>query len=215
MKKQWILRAVIYAIGVMILVVGATLGTKTGLGIDPVNAIPFALDGAFGIGFPFAVFIFFSILIVLEFLIRGKHRRWRDLLQLPFSFVFSALLGVLGNVLQLPNELLWQRVLLLAMSIVLTGVGVSMIVNMQIVPNPADGMAQTLSCAMKKEMGLAKNIFDLTCVSTAFLIDLLFGTLWTSVGIGTVFSTIFIGRVIALFNRCFQKKMLVLAGLQE
>jgi len=215
MKKQWTWRVALYAVGVNTLALGATLGTKTGLGISPINAIPFALDSAFGMGFSVAVFWFYSVLIALEFLIRGKHRRWRDLLQLPFSFVFSAMLDVYGSVLQIPNEQLWQRLLLLAVSIILTGIGVSMSVSMQLVPNPADGMAQTIGWAIKKEMGLGKNILDATCVSTAFLIDLLFGTIWTSIGIGTVVATIFIGRVVALFNHMCRERMLALSGLQE
>lgn len=215
MKKQWLWRGGIYAVGIFTLALGATLGTKTRLGISPITSAPFAISSAFGLSLSTGVFVFYSILIALEFLIRGKHRRWRDLLQLPFSFVFSALMGVFEKALPMCGEPIWQRLLVLMVAIVLTGVGIAMVVNMQLVPNPPDGMVQAVSWATKKDMGLCKNAMDLFCVSVAFLIDLLFGTLWTSVGVGTVIFSLLCGRVVSVFNRCCREKMESLAGLKE
>ena len=213
MKHAFLRRIGIYAEGVMILAMGATLGTKTGLGISPINAIPFALNSAFGIPFSVAVFGFYMVLISAEFIIRGKHRRWRDLFQLPFSVVFSSLLGLFENVMAVP-ESLWQRLAVLTASILLLGLGVCLMVNMRIAPNPADGLADTIGWAIKKDMGLGKNILDFCCVTTAFVIDVVFGNIWTSIGVATVISSIFIGRAVYLFNRLFQKKILRLAGLE-
>ena len=212
MKKTTLWRFAIYAVGVAVLAMGASLGTKTGLGISPINAIPFALNSAFGVPFSVAVFGFYMVLIAVEFLLRGKHRRWRDLLQLPFSVVFSSLLGLFENVLQVPDAL-WQRLAVLTASILLLGLGVALIVNMRIAPNPADGLADTIGWKLKRDMGLGKNILDFCCVTVAFLIDVVFGTLWTSIGVATVISSIFIGRAVYLFNRLLQTKILRLAGL--
>lgn len=212
MKKTVIWRIGIYAVGVMVLAMGATLGTKTGLGISPINAIPFAVNSAFGVPFSVAVFGFYMVLISAEFIIRGKHRRWRDLFQLPFSVVFSSLLGLFENIMTVP-ESLWLRLAVLTASILLLGLGVCLMVNMRIAPNPADGLADTIGWAIKKDMGLGKNILDLCCVTGACIIDGVFGTLWTSIGVATVISSIFIGRAVYLFNRLLQKKILVLAGL--
>ena len=213
MKHAFLRRIGIYAVGVMILAMGATLGTKTGLGISPINAIPFALNSAFGIPFSVAVFGFYMVLISAEFIIRGKHRRWRDLFQLPFSVVFSSLLGLFENVMAVP-ESLWMRLAVLTASILLLGLGVCLMVNMRIAPNPADGMSDTIGWALKRDMGLGKNILDFCCVAFAFAVDALFGTLWTSIGITTVVSSIFIGRAVYMFNRLLQKKILRLAGLE-
>ncbi len=212
MKKTLVWRLAIYLVGVLILALGATLGTKTGMGISPINAIPFAVNAAFGIPFATAVFIFYVCLITLEFLIRGKHRRWRDLLQLPFSVVFSSLLGVFGEFFVVPDDV-WQRWAVLAASIVLLGLGVALMVNMRIAPNPADGLSDTIGWALKRDMGLGKNILDISCVTVAFFIDLLFGTIWTSIGIATVVSSLLIGRFVYLFNRLLKARILALAGL--
>ena len=214
MKKATIWRWSIYTLGVVILAMGAILGTKTGMGISPINAIPFALNSAFGVPFSLAVFGFYMVLIAVEFLLRGKHRRWQDLFQLPFSVVFSSLLGLFENVMEVPESIV-MRFIVLAASILLLGLGVALMVNMRIAPNPADGLADTIGWKLKRDMGLGKNILDACVVTIAFFIDLIFGTLWTSIGIATVLSSIFIGRAVYLFNRLLQRKILALAGLEK
>jgi len=214
MKKRVLWRGAIYLVGVFILALGATLSTKTGMGISPINAVPFAFSNAFGIPFPRAVLVLYIVLIALEFFIRGKYRRWRDLLQLPFSVVFSSLLDLFENVMQMP-DVLWQRIAVLMASILLLSLGICFILNMRIASNPSEGLADTIGWALKKDMGLGKNILDACAFAIAFFIDLAFGTLWTSVGIGTLISSVLIGRAVYLFNRLLQKKILALAGLEK
>jgi len=87
---------------------------------------------------------------------------------------------------------------------------------MKLFQHQIDGLKLTEghpNCALYWDMGLGKNILDACCVTVAFCIDLMFGTLWTSIGVATVISSIFIGRAVYLFNRLLQKKILALAGL--
>jgi uncharacterized membrane protein YczE len=214
MKKTTLWRAGLYAAGAVILALGAALGTKTGLGISPSTSVPFSLKSAFGIDFAMANFCVYCVMIAIQLIIRGKNRRWQDLLQLPFSFVFSALLGLFDGLIEVP-ELLWQRLAVMAVSIVLIGLGVCLMVNMRILPNPPDGLANALGWAIKKDLGLAKNILDFSCVVISFLVDVLFGTIWSSIGVGTVIFTVFIGRSVHLFNRLLKVRILSLAGLEK
>lgn len=215
MKTHRIWRAAIYISGIFILALGAVLSTKTGMGVSPITSVSYAVANAFAINFAVSIFLFYSVLVFCQFLIRGKNRRWSDLLQLPFSVFFSVLLDLFDKVLQLQFDQWWQNLMLLMLAIVFTGVGVSMTVNMQLVPNPADGMAHTIGWAIKKEMGLAKNLLDFGCVTIAFLIDLLFGQIFDSVGIGTVVAMLLIGRTVSVFNHFCRDKMLSASGLQR
>ena len=88
-----------------------------------------------------------------------------------------------------------------------------MTVNMEISPNPPDGLVYAISEKTKKDMGLIKNILDISFVATAALIDLISSGKVTTVGIGTVYSMIFLGRTIYVVNRFFKKKMRALGGL--
>ena len=172
MKKTTLWRAGFYCTGVVGLALASVLGTKTGLGISPITSVPFSIKSAFGVDFAVANFVYYCFIIALQMIIRGKNRRWRDLIQLPFSMVFSALVGVFDGMISVP-ELLWQRIAMMLISIVMIGLSVCLMVNMRIMPNPPDGLANAMGWAMKKDLGLAKNILDFCCVVVSFLVDVL------------------------------------------
>ena len=73
-------------------------------------------------------------------------------------------------------------------------------VNMKLVPNPADALAATIGDKLGKGMGIGKNVFDVTCFCTSGIIGLVFTRHIIGLGIGTVLAVIFTGRVIAVYN---------------
>lgn len=212
-KKQWICRWMIYLAGVITLALGITLTTKTSIGVMPLSAIPYGAAEAFGMSFSAANFIFYLFLVAGQFLLKGTNRTWTDLLQLPFSFLFSALLGVFEKILPIAPQNWRQTLIVLILAILLNGAGVSMTVHMKIVPNPAEGLTEAVSVFLGKNIGFTKNLVDISCVVIAFLIDLIFGTLFTSVGLGTVVAMVVIGRAVSLFDWLFKEKMLCSAGM--
>ena len=213
MKKETLWRIVIYVSGAMLLSMGAVLGTRTGLGLSCVNSVGFSLNSAFGISYAQATFCFYTLTIILQFIIRGKHRRWRDLLQLPFNVCFSSMVGVFDGLFRWTPEALPGRIFLFAVASVMMCLGLCLMVNMQLVPNPPDGLANAIAWALKKDLGLGKNILDIGCVTFSFLVDVLFGTIWTSIGVATVIAVVAYGRLVYLFNRLLKVKLLALAGL--
>ena len=64
-------------------------------------------------------------------------------------------------------------------------------------------------------MGFTKNCFDLLNISFTIGVSLLFAGRPVGIGLGTVIAVIGVGRVIAVFNRLTQEKMLYLAGMTE
>ena len=100
------------------------------------------------------------------------------------------------------------------LGIVLTGVGAAMTVNMRLVANPADALAQTVGEVTQKGMGLGKNIIDFSAVGITLLIGLIAVRRPVGIGIGTVVAMIGIGRVVAMFNHFFKAKMNQAAGLE-
>jgi len=214
MKKEHILRGLIYAGGIVFISLGVTLSTKTGLGVSSVTSLPFSIANATGLDFSIMTFTVYGVLILLQFIIRGKQRRWSDLLQFPVSIVFSAFLDWFGTLFSISFPTLWQNLLLLLVALLSTGVGIAMMVDMHIIPNPPDGMAQAMSVAMKKDLGTAKNILDFACVGTAIAVDLLSSGRFVSVGIGTIIAMVALGRIIAVFDHFFRKPMMAIAGLE-
>ena len=212
-KQQTVFRVLIYVAGLIILSTGISLSTKTGLGISTVTAPCYAVSQSFGWNFSLTIFVPYAFMVIAQFIIKGKKRTWRDLLQFPVSIAFSSFVGCFGFLIPIHFEHLWQNLILMAVGVVLTGVGIAMMVDMQIVPNPPDGLVDAISVAVNKDMGLIKNILDACCVVIALFVDLVFNKALVSVGIGTIFAMIFIGRTVAVFNRFFKVKIQRTAGL--
>jgi uncharacterized membrane protein YczE len=207
-------RVGLYFAGILLLAIGLTLNTKTGLGVSPIIAVPFSIANIWGVNFALMTFCLYTLFVALQMLLNGKERRWSDLLQIPFSLLFSVLLDWFG---QLPIAFysLWQNLLLLLAAMILTAVGVSLMVNMKLVPNPADGMADALGRRLHRGMGFGKNLLDLTCVAVTCVISLVFSGRISAIGLGTLIALVCVGRLIALCQRLFQKPMLRRAGLLE
>ena len=208
------LRIVIYLFGLLLVCTGISLSTKTGLGISTVTAPSFAFSEAFGINISVPIFTLYAMMIIAQFIIRGKkNRRWRDLLQFPVAIAQSSFVGWFSEQIPIHFDLLWQNLLLMVAGVVLTGIGIAMMVDMQIVPNPPDGLTDAISQKTGKDMGLIKNFEDAACVAVALFIDLTFNGKLISVGLGTVFAMIFLGRTVYVFNRFFKTKVQRAAGL--
>ena len=201
----WCWRIAFYAIGTVLLAVGLTLNTKTGLGTAPIISTPFAVSQIWNVNFAGCVFTVYTIMTLLQFVL--KHE-WKIFLQIPFSIVFSGLLNLFGSVLDVHYTYLWQNLLLLAAAIIITAVGVSMMVNMKLIANPADGFANTVGELLGKGMGLGKNIVDISFVILTIVLTLAVSGHVIGIGLGTLFSMVGVGRVIALFQHFCQEKML-------
>lgn len=100
-----------------------------------------------------------------------------------------------------------------ALGILLTGIGAAMTVDIMLIPNPGDGIVNSISIRSKKELGLCKNCFDLGCVICSLAIGLLFGNAILGVGLGTLLSMLSVGRVFAIFNHMTKEKLVTLDGI--
>lgn len=207
-------RTSFYILGIIILSIGLTLSAKSGLGMAPVISIPFAIANVLDLNFAVITFIAYVSFIVIQALINRDHKKWKYILQVPFTLFFSTMLDIFGNILNFQYPNLWQNLILLFFGMIATAIGVSMIANMKIILNPADGLALSFGYLLKKDLGFGKNVLDITCVIITSTIGLVFAGKIIGIGIGTLISMIVVGRIISIFNRIFKDKMDRLAGLQ-
>lgn len=212
-NNSWFWRILFYSIGIVVLSIGITLNTKSGLGVSPIISIPFSIANILNLNFAAITFIVYVAFVLIQFIIKGKNRNWTDILQIPFSLLFSVLINYFGEILNFNFSTVWQNLLLLFAAIIVTAIGAAMMVNMKLIPNPADGLAQAIGDILKKDLGFAKNTLDMSCVVTTCLIGFILAGEIVAIGIGTVIAMIGVGRVIAIFNKIFKENMDRLAGL--
>ncbi len=210
----------IYLLGVLILAVGNTLSTRAQLGVSPIISPAYAISEIWHIDFGVATMGVYMVFMAVQFILQGRRTRKLDLLEIPFSLMFSFLLNLftagfdrLAVPLGLDTPALWQKILLLAGSVVFTGVGAAMIVAMDLVTSPPDGMARAAGMAMGKGLGLGKNTVDVACVIVSVSLCLLAAGHVVGIGVGTLAAMVAIGRCVAVFNRLALEPMRKAAGL--
>ena len=168
--------------------------------------MPYAVAQIFGYETGTAVFVAYLIFIVLQIvLLKGKFRPFQ-LLQVAASYLTSAFITIFDRVLPVPEQM-GSRLLVLALAIILTGIGAAVTVDVNIVPNPADGLARVLGERCGKNMGFGKNLFDFSALVISLAIGMIGAGRPVGIGSGTVVAMVCTGRVIALFNYFGKKKI--------
>ena len=214
--KQLAIRWVVYLVGMFVLAAGLTLNTKTGLGAAAIVSVAHTISLCTGFTLGNITLVTYVLFIAAQFVLKGKQRSGLDLLQLVVSVVFTRVLDLLKAAVPYQSgQSLVSDLLLLVLAIVLTGTGAAMVLSMELVPNPADGIVNAISMRSGKEVGICKSCFDIVNVAVALLIGLFNGNALMGIGIGTVISVLCIGRYISIFNKFFRHKLRAAAGLEE
>ncbi len=193
-----------------ILAIGLTLNTKANLGVSPIISVPYSISQITGLNFGDLTFVVYAIFVVVQIIIHIRlknHKRIvSDILQLPLSLIFTRLLNIFSTYIPTAQNL-GIRFIVLTLAIICTGVGAAMSLSMQLVPNPGDGIVQSLAEGFNKSVGLTKNLFDCFNLCITLCISIFIAHQIVGVGIGTVIAVLGVGRVIALFHHIFEYKI--------
>lgn len=216
--KLTIYRWLLYILGMLVLALGIVLNTKVDLGVSPIISVAYCASVLSGLNFGDATFIWYSIFVAFEVIVHlstGKKKLIiPDLLQIVVSLIFTRFMNLFSGSIPMFTSLsadslvgsMPGRLIILAIAIILTGIGAAMSLNARIVPNPGDGIVQTLAELIKKKVGTTKNIWDISCVALTCVLSLVLKGKLIGVGIGTVLSMIFVGRTVAVYNSLFKAK---------
>ena len=235
MKKSSTLRVIFYVVGLLVLALGIILNTKSGLGVSPIISVSYSISTIWNFNFGNMTFVLYTFFVIVEMIL---HTIWNrreaakedaalkpaakkslplilgmDLLQLPLSLVFTRFMNLFSAWIPAPSGFALQ-LLVLAGGIICTGIGAAMSLNMRIIPNPGDGIVQAIADFIRKPVGFTKNCFDLFNICITISVGMIFAHKLIGVGIGTVVAVLGVGRVIALFNHLFMKKMTEAAGVE-
>ena len=164
-------------------------------------------------------FLLYASFVVIQMalhLMPGKRRPedrkkavLADVLQLPLSYFFTMLLNLLSAWIP-AAETMAARIAVLLISVILVGTGAALSLDMRLIANPGDGLVQAVSDRTGIDLGLSKNVVDITCVTLTCLLSMTVSHRILGVGIGTLIAMIGIGRVIAFVNRLFGEKLALL-----
>lgn len=211
--KQNMTRTFYYITGLLVLALGITLNTKSGLGVSPIISVPYSISAITHFNFGNMTLLIYCIFVVVEFILKGKNAKLYDILQIPLSIVFTRFLNLFSASVQIEYTSFWAKFLLLIAAIILTGVGAAMSLNMRMIPNPGDGIVQAIADFIKKEVGFTKNCFDVFMVGVTVLLSFLCSGHVIGIGLGTILAMLGVGRTVSIFNHLCKEKMSRMSGL--
>lgn len=154
---------------------------------------------------------------VMEIIIHLFQKHFKaiigDCLQIPLSLVFTRFIKIFDHSIPMFTatgdsvfNTFYLRILFMFLGIILTGIGLYFSVGMRIIPNPADGIVQTLGDLFHIRLGLMKNIFDCVMVAISVTLGLTLNGQIVGIGVGTLLSMIGVGRVVAVCTHFLKSK---------
>lgn len=171
-------RYAIFTLGLYFLAFGIVFIVRSALGTTPISSINYVVSLNTPLTLGTCTFLINMLLIVGQFwLIRGRRTR-RDeveiLLQIPFSFIFSAFIDL--------NMLLTDGIVpanygmslaLLALGCVMQAIGVVLELKPRVAMMSAEAFVRYASTRYGKDFGRFKVGFDVTLVSLAVILSLI------------------------------------------
>ncbi len=213
---QWVISILLYCAGLLCLAFGVAFSANAGLGISPVNSLPYVLASCIGaeakVGtMVTAVFCFY---ILLQVLILRKDFRLFNLLQILFSTLFGYFVtftkGVMGS---------WRigegyigSLVMLAISIVICAIGILIYVGVDIIPMPMEGLTMSLAKKLGKPFPSVKTAVDCIIVAVGLVLSavVLHDPLkW--IREGTILSALLIGTLASFFRKKLSEPIAKLA----
>ena len=199
-------RCIVYIFGILVLGFGIVFNTKTGLGVAAINSVPYGLSQMTNLTLGNWTTILYIGFIILQIIIYKKCNL-KVLLQFPFSYLMGMILDFYDQLFNFPPQNMIISIVLLFIAIVLIALGAYLVVAMDFVPNPADGMVNALSYLIHKDFGQMKWMFDCLMMTITIIMTLIISGHVIGIGIGTVLSALLIGRVIQLYAKLFGQKL--------
>lgn len=220
--KEILKKYSVFILGLYFLAAGIVLIVRSALGTTPISSVNYVLSLNTPLSLGTWTFIVNMILILGQFWLIRKNKSRQDiieiLLQMPFSLLFSAFIdfnmALTGNLH--PSGYGMSMVLLLTGCLV-QSVGVVLEIKPKVAMMSAEAFVKYASRCCNKEFGKFKVYFDITLVSLAVIISLLFTQGIEGIREGSFIAACITGYIVSFLNRkVMTRKMLyrLLPGLK-
>lgn len=199
---QFSKQVIMFSFGQLFLALGVTISIKSNLGVSPINSVPFIVSQITQIDMGQIVTAYFCCLLLLQIILLRKEFKLFNLLQLVFSSLFGYFVtasNALLSGIEVQTNFIVQ-LFFLAVSIVLVAIGLLLYLTADIVPMPPEGTVRAISVKTGIDFSKLKVVFDCTAVGVSIALSLTFFHTLNGIGIGTILSAIFIGKMLGVIS---------------
>lgn len=212
--KDVLKRYLVFILGLYFLAAGIVLIIHSALGTTPISSINYVLSLNTPLTLGTCTFIINIVLIVGQFwLVRDNNSRQDTieiLLQIPFSFIFSAFIDFnMALASDLHPSGYGMSIALLLLGCLIQSVGVVLELKPRVAMMSAEAFVKYASRRYNKEFGQFKVYFDVSLVTFAVILSLLFTQSIEGVREGSLIAACLTGYIVSFLNhKIMTRKML-------
>lgn len=207
-SEHYIVRFIVYIIGLFIMTLGVSMSVKSDLGVSPVSSIPYTITCIFGLEMGKATILFHIFLVIIQIFILRKEFKAKNLLQVVVGVLFgyfTTFSNYLFTYLPTPNNMI-IRLVLMIVSTLLIAVGIFFYLPADIVPLAGEGAMKAISDKTGVVFSRVKIGFDLTMVLISLISCLVALHRLGSVGVGTIIAAVLVGINLGIVTKLFGKQ---------
>lgn len=191
-------KAAVYVAGLCLMAFGVAFSVNSGLGVSPVNSLPYVISVILGRDMGTCVTAVFGFYILVQFLLLRRKFHPVQLTQLLFSAIFGYFVDfakwVLGD-WAIPGY--GGSLVMLFVSIFLVALGVCLYMGTGLVNMPMEGMTKAVRDTLLPRVHFAevKVAMDCTAVAIGVILSLVFLGRLDGIREGTVICAVLVGKV--------------------
>ncbi|WP_461878487.1 YczE/YyaS/YitT family protein [Fusicatenibacter sp.] len=193
-------RYLLYFAGLNLIAAMVVLNIRFGLGVAAFSSVMYSISQIYHISLGTASIICYLLFVAAQCILTRKIRL-AFLLEIPLSFAFGWLTDFYDFIIPELGFPVGIMLLLYFAGMFATAMGVFLCVKTDLILTPTDGIVKTISEVFSLPFSSTKNGFDISLVLITVLLCLLNHTPIYGIGIGTILSAIFVGRIIKLYEK--------------
>ena len=199
-SKVMVWRFLLYLVGLNLIALAVVLNIRYDLGVAAFSSVMYAISEIYSISLGTASIICYLIFVVVQCILSRKITL-QYLLEVPLSFAFGLLTDFYDWLIPAFSLALALRVIFFALTMFVTAMGVFLCVKTNLVLTPTDGIVKTIADVFLLPFSATKNVFDLSLVAISVLLCLVNHAPFYGIGVGTVLTAVFIGRIIKVYEK--------------
>ncbi|MCJ7834020.1 DUF6198 family protein [Cuneatibacter sp. NSJ-177] len=192
-------RILYYVLGLNLIAIAVVLNIRYSIGVAAFSSLMYAISEIYQISLGTASIICYLVFVLVQCMLSRKITL-TYILEIPLSFAFGFLTDVYDFWIPELHISLFYRSAFFIVTMFVTAMGVFLCVKTDFVLTPTDGIVNTISEVFDLPFSTVKNIFDLSLVALSAIVCLINHADFYGIGIGTVLSAIFIGRIIKIYE---------------
>lgn len=192
-------KMVLYVTGLNLIAVAVVLNIRYSTGVAAFSSVMYAISEIYQISLGTASIICYLVFVLMQCIL-SKKITLTYILEIPLSFAFGFLTDVYDFLIPDLNFSFFFCFIFFGFTMFITALGVFLCVKTGYVLTPTDGIVNTISEVFHISFSTVKNVFDISLVAFSAILCLLNQTSFYGIGIGTILSAMFLGRIIRIYE---------------